>query len=76
MEAYSTATVQKREKIDYWQALCSRTYADLKLTPRDPGSSEEQLQHSCAGSLSLCSSAARITRSSGEAQRSAERYEL
>ncbi len=33
MEAYSTTTAHKKERVEYWQDLCSRTYADLDLAP-------------------------------------------
>jgi AraC-like DNA-binding protein len=65
VEAYSTTTVHKKEKVDYWQDLCSRTYADLKLRPRDHRSFEGELRRSFAGPLSfvkVSSSAASITR--------------
>lgn len=66
MEAYSTASVHKKEKIEYWQHLCSRTYADLKLKPRDHSNFEGELRRSFAGPFSFVnvrSSAACITRS-------------
>jgi AraC family transcriptional regulator, positive regulator of tynA and feaB len=66
MEAYSTACVHKKEKIEYWQDLCSRTYADLKLQPRDHSNFEGELRRSFAGPFSFVnvrSSAASITRS-------------
>jgi AraC family transcriptional regulator, positive regulator of tynA and feaB len=65
VEAYSTASVHKKEKIEYWQHLCSRTYADLRLSPRDHSSFEGELRRSFAGPLSFVnvrSSAACITR--------------
>ena len=66
MEAYSTRTVHKKERVDYWQDLCSRTYADLKLSPRDHRNFEGELRRSFAGPLSfvkVSSSAACIDRS-------------
>lgn len=66
MEAYSTATVHKKEKVDYWQDLCSRAWADLTLNPRDHRNFEGELRRSFAGPLSfvkVSSSAAHITRS-------------
>lgn len=74
MESYSTATVHKKEKVDYWQDLCSRTYADLELAPRDHRNFEGELRRSFAGPFSfvkVSSSAARITRSEDHATRSA-----
>jgi AraC-like DNA-binding protein len=66
VEAYSTRTVHKKERVDYWQDLCSRTYADLKLSPRDHRNFEGELRRSFAGPLSfvkVSSSAACIDRS-------------
>lgn len=75
MEAYSTATVHKKEKVDYWQDLCSRTYADLKLSPHDHRNFDGELRRSFAGPLSfvkVSSSAACITRSEEHATRSSD----
>jgi AraC-like DNA-binding protein len=66
VEAYSTASVHKKEKIEYWQHLCSRTYADLKIQPQDHSNFEGELRRSFAGPFSFVnvrSSAACITRS-------------
>ncbi len=80
MEAYSTATVRPTDKVDYWQSLCSRTYADLELTPRDHRSFEGELRRSSIGPFSfvrVSSSAARITRSPAhETHPSAQRFEI
>ncbi len=65
MESYSTATVHAKEKVDYWQDLCSRTYADLELAPRDHRNFEGTLRRSFAGPFAfvkVSSSAASITR--------------
>lgn len=75
MESYSTATVHKKEKVDYWQDLCSRTYADLDLAPRDHRTFEGELRRSFAGPFSfvrVSSSAARITRSEDHVTRAAD----
>ena len=63
MESYSTATVHAKEKVDYWQDLCSRTYADLELTPRDHRNFEGTLRRSFAGPFAFVkvSSSAAIT---------------
>jgi AraC-like DNA-binding protein len=66
MEAYSTSTVHKKERVEYWQDLCSRTYADLALAPRDHHNFEGELRRSIAGPFSFASvssSAASVTRS-------------
>jgi AraC-like DNA-binding protein len=66
VEAFSTATVHKNEKVDYWQCLCSETYADLELDPLDHRNFEGTLYRAAGGPLSFAhvsSSAARITRS-------------
>ncbi len=66
MEAYSTTTVHKKERVDYWQDLCSRTYADLTLSPFDHRNFEGDLRRSTVGPLTfvkVSSSAARINRS-------------
>jgi AraC family transcriptional activator of tynA and feaB len=80
VEAYSTATVLKRERVDYWQDICSRTYADLELAPRDHRNFEGELRRSFAGPFSFVkvrSSAASITRSGdGVADPSGQRFEL
>ena len=65
MEAYSTTTVHKKERVEYWQDLCSRTYADLELAPRDHRNFEGELRRSFAGPFSfskVSSSAASVTR--------------
>ena len=75
MEAYSTATVHKKEKVEYWQDLCSRTYADLELAPRDHRTFEGELRRSSAGPFSfvrVSSSAACITRAAEQDSRSCE----
>ena len=75
MEAYSTASVHKKEKVEYWQDLCSRTYADLALAPRDHRTFEGELRRSSAGPFSfvrVSSSAACITRSEEQDTRSSE----
>jgi AraC-like DNA-binding protein len=80
VEAYSTATVPKQEKVEYWQDLCSRTYADLKITPHDHKTFEGELHRSFAGPLSfvkVSSSAACITRSEDHAgSPSGHRFEI
>jgi len=80
VEAYSTTTVHKKEKVEYWQALCSRTYADLELAPRDHRTFEGELRRCFSGPFSfirVSSSAACITRSGEEiARTSGQRYEL
>ncbi len=66
MESYSTSTVHSNEKIDYWQDLCSRAYADLALAPRDHRSFEGTLRRASAGPFTfvkVSSSAAKVTRS-------------
>ncbi len=76
MEAFTTETVPRHERVDYWQDLCSRTYADLKLAPRDRRSFEGEMQRSLAGPFSFArvrSSAARITRSEERAAGLADR---
>jgi AraC family transcriptional regulator, positive regulator of tynA and feaB len=72
MEAYSTATVRRQEKVEFWQDLCSRTYADLDIEPRDHRNFEGELLRSSAGAFSfvkVSSSAACITRSEEHATR-------
>jgi AraC-like DNA-binding protein len=80
MEAYSTATVRPQDKAEYWQDLCSRTYADLELTPRDHRNFEGELHRSYAGAFSfvkVSSSAACITRSEEHVSRSsAQRFDV
>jgi AraC-like DNA-binding protein len=76
MEAYSTATVHRKEKVEYWQNVCSRAYADLELTPRDHSNFEGELRRSFAGPFSfvkVSSSAARVTRSEEHITRSSAR---
>ena len=66
MEAYSTTTVRQNERVEYWQDLCSRTYADLDLAPRDHSTFEGELRRSFADPFSFSkvkSSAAEVTRS-------------
>jgi hypothetical protein len=65
MEAYSTMTVHKKERVEYWQDLCSRTYADLDLAPRDHRNFEGELRRSFTGPFSFAkvsSSAACVIR--------------
>ena len=80
MEAYSTTTVHKTERVEYWRELCSRTYADLELAPRDHRNFEGELRRSFAGPFSFArvrSSAARITRSEEHiTASSAHRFEI
>jgi AraC family transcriptional regulator, positive regulator of tynA and feaB len=66
VEAYSTRSVHKRERVEYWQHLCCRTYAELDLAPRDHRNFEGELRRSFAGPFSFAkvsSSAASVTRS-------------
>jgi AraC family transcriptional activator of tynA and feaB len=80
MEAYSTTTVHKKERVEYWQDLCSRTYADLDLAPRDHRNFEGELRRSFAGPFSFAtvsSSAARVTRSEEHVtDSSSDRFEI
>lgn len=80
MEAYSTTTVHKKERVEYWQDLCSRTYADLDLAPRDHRNFEGELRRSFAGPFSfskVSSSAASVTRSEAHITGSArQRFEI
>jgi AraC-like DNA-binding protein len=65
VELFSTATIQRNEKIDYWTYLCCETYANLELEPYDRRSFEGNLCRSVGTPLSfikVSSSAARITR--------------
>ena len=66
MELFSTATVQRNEKVDYWKYLCCETYANLELEAFDRRSFEGSLCRSVGMPLSfikVSSSAAKITRS-------------
>jgi hypothetical protein len=78
MEAYSTTTVHKKERVEYWQDLCSRTYADL--APRDHRNFEGELRRSFAGPFSFAkvsSSAACVTRSEAHVtDSSSDRFEV
>lgn len=80
MEAYSTSSVHKRERVEYWQHLCSRTYAELELEPRDHRNFEGELRRSFAGPFSFAkvsSSAASVTRSEEHVtEASSHRFEI
>ena len=80
LESYSTATVHVKERVDYWQDLCSRTYAALELIPRDHRNFEGTLRRSFAGPFAfvrVSSSAASITRSEEHVMGSAgHRFDL